>query len=77
MLNGRLSLLSIALVFIHAMPSITAKRYPHEPMQKVTRTLVLSSPLSFTKAKIAIMTIQIVKRMNDKIMLSWTIKLIW
>jgi hypothetical protein len=70
MLIGKLAPFYTALVFIQAIPIITDNRYAHEPTQKATSTFVLSSPFNFTKAKIPIIVIQIVKIMNAKITLS-------
>jgi len=70
MLIDKLAPFYIALVFIHAMPKITDNRYPHDPTQKETSTLVLSSPFSFTNANIPIIVIQIVKITNAKMTLN-------
>jgi hypothetical protein len=70
MLNDKLAPFYIALVFIQAMANITETRYPQDPTQNATSTLVLSSPLSFTNAKIPMIVIQIVKIKKAKITLN-------
>lgn len=52
------------------MANITDTRYPQDPTQNATSTLVLSYPLSFTNAKIPMIVIQIVKIKKAKITLN-------
>ena len=66
---GRLAFLSIAFVFIQDIPIITANKYTEDPTQKAMRTDILLSPLSLTKANIAMITIHIVNKMKAKMML--------
>ena len=70
MLTDKLAPFQIALVFIQAMANITDTRYPQDPTQNATSTLVLSYPLSFTNAKIPMIVIQIVKIKKAKITLN-------